>query len=368
MIDSERPRRTDRHLVPPSPPASQGLESLGFIDQATQQLAAIVESSDDAILTKDLDGIITSWNQGAERIFGYTAEEVIGQSVTLLIPANRPDEEPEILKRIRRGERIDHYETIRQRKDGSLIDISLTVSPLKDASGNIVGASKIARDITERQRALKQQQLLLREMAHRVKNVFALASSLVALSARNAETPGELADMVRDRLGALYRAHALTLPGGGEDSDAAEQHTRLHALLRTILLPHLDDDNEKQVAVVGEDVLLNPQAVTPVAMVLNELATNAAKHGALSVTSGRIAFECRQEDDHVVMCWTERDGPSFEEPSGYEGFGSRLIRTAVERQLGGTMRRKWHPGGLTVTLVFDRAGLLARFCPTPNGR
>jgi PAS domain S-box-containing protein len=357
MIDSERPRRTDRHLVPPSPPASRGLESLGFIDQATQQLAAIVESSDDAILTKDLDGIITSWNQGAERIFGYTSEEAIGQPVTLLIPADRPDEEPGILERIRHGKRVDHYETTRQRKDGSLIDISLTVSPLKDASGKIVGASKIARDITERQRALHQQQLLLREMAHRVKNVFALASSLVALSARNAETPGELADMVQDRLGALYRAHALTLPAGGDDSDAAEQHTRLHALLRTILLPHLDDDSEQQVAVVGEDVLLNPLAVTPVAMVLNELATNAAKHGALSVTSGRIAFECRHEDDHVVMCWTERDGPSFEEPSGHEGFGSRLIRTAVERQLGGTMRRKWHPGGLTVTLVFDRASL-----------
>jgi PAS domain S-box-containing protein len=325
------------------------------MDRATQQLAAIVEASDDAILTKDLDGVITSWNQGAERLFGYTAEEAIGQPVTLLIPADRPDEEPGILARIRRGERVDHYETIRQRKDGSLIHISLTVSPLKDASGKIVGASKIARDITERQRALDQQQLLLREMAHRVKNVFALASSLVALSARNAETAGELADLVRDRLGALYRAHALTLPGG--DSDAAELHTRLHALLHTILLPHLDADNEKQIAVVGEDLLLNPRAVTPLAIVLNELATNAAKHGALSVTSGRIAFECRQEDDHVVMCWTERDGPSFEEPSGHEGFGSRLTRTAVERQLGGTMRRKWHPDGLTVTLVLDRASL-----------
>jgi len=357
MTDSERPRRTDWKLGTPSPPTSPGLESFGFMDQATQHLAAIVESSDDAILTKNLDGIITSWNQGAERLFGYTSEEAIGQSVTLLIPADRPDEEPGILECIRRGERVDHYETIRQRKDGSLIDISLTVSPLKDASGKIVGASKIARDITERQRALKQQQLLLREMAHRVKNVFALASSMVALSARNAETPGELADMVRDRLGALYRAHALTLPGGDDDSDAVEQHTRLHALLRTILLPHLDDDNETQIAVFGEDLLLNPQAVTPVAMILNELATNAAKHGALSATSGRIAFECRQEDDHVVMCWTERDGPFFEEPSGNEGFGSRLTRTAVERQLGGTMSRRWHPGGLTVTLVFDRASL-----------
>jgi PAS domain S-box-containing protein len=116
-------------------------------------LAAIVEGSDDAILSKDLNGVIQSWNAGAERIFGYTASEVIGKPVTILIPAGRLNEEPEILRQIRSGQRIDHYETVRQRKDGTLVDISLTISPIKDASGKIVGASKIARDITERIRA-----------------------------------------------------------------------------------------------------------------------------------------------------------------------------------------------------------------------
>ena len=119
---------------------------------ATAQLAAIVTSSKDAIISKDLDGVITSWNKGAEALFGYTAEEPIGRPVTLLIPEDRLDEEPQILERIRRGEAIEHYETVRRRKDGSLLDISLTVSPLRDASGRIVGASKIARDITERKR------------------------------------------------------------------------------------------------------------------------------------------------------------------------------------------------------------------------
>jgi PAS domain S-box-containing protein len=108
---------------------------------------AIVESSVDAIISKDLAGVIITWNRGAQRLFGYTAEEAIGRSVTMLIPADRPDEEPMILGRVRRGERIDHYETVRRRKDGSLVDISLTVSPIKDEAGNIVGASKIARDI-----------------------------------------------------------------------------------------------------------------------------------------------------------------------------------------------------------------------------
>jgi len=114
--------------------------------------AAIVESSDDAILSKDLNGIIRSWNTAAERIFGYTASEVIGKSVTILIPPGHENEEPRILSRIRSGEKVDHYETVRQRKDGSLVDISLSVSPIKDADGRIIGASKIARDITARKR------------------------------------------------------------------------------------------------------------------------------------------------------------------------------------------------------------------------
>jgi PAS domain S-box-containing protein len=119
-------------------------------------LAGIVESSDDAIISKDLDGIINSWNKGAERIFGYSAAEAIGQPATLLMPPDRVNEEPTILKKIRQGEKVDHYETIRRRKDGSLIDISLTVSPIKNAEGKIVGGSKIARDISDRKRGERQ--------------------------------------------------------------------------------------------------------------------------------------------------------------------------------------------------------------------
>jgi PAS domain S-box-containing protein len=168
-------------------------------EQFEKRFASVVESSDDAIVSKDLDGIIKTWNPGAERLFGYTAEEVIGKPITLLIPMDRHDEESEILSRIRRGERIDHYETLRQRKDGSLIEISVTVSPLKNAEGRIIGASKIARDITERRRAQEQQNLLLREMSHRVKNLFAVTSGLVTLSARSARTLADLAEAVRER-------------------------------------------------------------------------------------------------------------------------------------------------------------------------
>src|SRR5262249_43196807 len=139
-------------------------------------LSAIIESADDAVISKTLDGVITSWNAGAERIFGYTAEEAIGRPVTMLIPDDHPDEEPKILARIRAGERVDHYETVRVRKDGTRIDISLTVSPIKDANNNIIGASKIARDITEQ----KEAQQTLREQAEIIETVNRLGQTLAA--------------------------------------------------------------------------------------------------------------------------------------------------------------------------------------------
>ena len=126
---------------------------------ATQLLVAIVDSSDDAIVSKSLDGVITSWNAGAERLFGYTAREALDQHVSLIIPFNRRSEEAAILERLREGERIEHFETVRLSKDGTTLDISLTISPLRDAAGNIIGASKIARDITQR----KQMDQTLRE-------------------------------------------------------------------------------------------------------------------------------------------------------------------------------------------------------------
>jgi PAS domain S-box-containing protein len=139
--------------------------------QAREQLASIVESSGDAIVSKTLDGIIVSWNSAAENLFGYAAEEVIGKSITILIPAELHDEEPKILEHVRRGDSLDHYETIRRRKDGSRVPVSLSVSPVKDAHGAIVGASKIARDITARKQAEHERDRIegeLRELSEKL--------------------------------------------------------------------------------------------------------------------------------------------------------------------------------------------------------
>jgi PAS domain S-box-containing protein len=319
-------------------------------------IAAIVESSEDAVVTKDLNGIIATWNHGATRLFGYAPEEVIGKPITILIPAERHDEEPTILNRIRRGERIDHYETVRQRKDGSTVDISLTVSPVRNPEGKIIGASKIARDITERRRAEEQQRLLLRELDHRVKNLFALASGVVAISARSAATPDELASAVRDRLGALARAHALTLPVTSEGGKRIEQSTTLHALIRTILSPYegQTDIERARVAITGPDMRLAGGLVTTFALLLHEFATNAAKYGALSTSAGHIEIACSEADGQFALTWRERGGPPIDSHTGSEGFGTMLARATVKDQLRGEISRQWETEGLTIRLSFSR--------------
>ena len=152
----------------------------------------MVESSDDIIVSKTLDGIITSWNPAAERIFGWTAAEAVGQHITLIIPEDRRAEEDDVLARIRRGERVDHFETVRLAKDGRLVDVSITVSPVKDAAGRIVGASKVARDITERRRLEEQRALLLtreQEARRQAETLNTAKDELIATVSHELRTP-----------------------------------------------------------------------------------------------------------------------------------------------------------------------------------
>ncbi len=167
-------------------------------DDAVQRLAAIVESSEDAIISKDLSGTIMSWNQGAERLFGYRAEEAIGRPITLLIPSSRHDEEREILERIRQGQKVDHYETVRQCKNGSQIDVSLTISPLRDREGVIIGASKIARNITERKKTERELEHAkeVAEAASRAKDTFL---AVLSHELRTPLTPVLMTAAVRER-------------------------------------------------------------------------------------------------------------------------------------------------------------------------
>ncbi|MFI5071490.1 MAG: PAS domain S-box protein [Terriglobales bacterium] len=167
--------RRQPKLVRSSP---EDMSKLKQAEEITGLLAAIVASSDDAIISKNLDGIITSWNESAERIFGYTPDEAIGQNITLIIPPERLAEESDILGRIRRGERVDHFHTARRRKDGGLLDLALTISPVRDSSGRVIGASKVARDITTQ----KQVERALRENEQRFRVITDASPILVWMS------------------------------------------------------------------------------------------------------------------------------------------------------------------------------------------
>jgi PAS domain S-box-containing protein len=303
-------------------------------------LASIVESSDDAIVSKNLDGIITSWNKGAERIFGFTAGEATGQPITIVIPQDRQDEERTILTRIRRGERIDHFETIRRRKDGSLIVISLTVSPIKNAGGEIVGASKIARDISEQKRSQELIATLAREAEHRSKNLLANVQAMVKLS--QSDTREGLKQAIEGRIQALANVHSLFV-----------QTRWIGAELSTVVRQELAPYSEKgatRVRIEGPQVLLEPNAAQSVAMVLHELATNAAKYGALALANGQIDLRWSHEPGQQLnLRWTEVGGPTAETPTR-EGLGGRIIKQMIE-QLGGKVQFDWRSEGLVCEIA-----------------
>lgn len=307
-------------------------------------LAAIVEGSDDAIISKDLDGVIRSWNGGAARLFGYTPEEAVGRPVTMLIPEDRLNEEPLILAGIRAGERFEHFETVRRRKDGAPVDISLTISPIRNRQGVIVGASKIARDITGRRIAQEQQELLLGEMHHRVKNLFALATAIVSFSVRSARDPAEAPQIIQSRLAALARAHDITMTAWRDDG-REKSATNLQALLQIILEPYQGAD---RIAVSGDNPPVGPRALTNLALLLHELATNAAKYGALSAPGGLLDLRIAVEAGVVRMWWWEQGGPVAANP-GTAGFGSRLEQ-GLAVALGARITRDWRPAGLAITI------------------
>ncbi|PSJ56272.1 PAS domain S-box protein [Pseudaminobacter soli (ex Li et al. 2025)] len=307
-------------------------------------LAAIIEGSDDAIVSKDLKGTIQSWNPGASRLFGYTANEVVGKPITILIPQDRLDEEPAILSQIQQGKRVEHFETVRRRKDGSLVDISLTISPIRNGQGVIVGASKIARDITEKRLAREQQQLFMGELRHRVKNLFALASAIVSVSARSCADTEELVGSIQARLSSLAHAHELTM-SGWQDELETEQQVDLEALIRTILEPY---SSWNRTAVEGDNPVVRGKCVTHIALLLHELATNAAKYGSLSADNGKLRVNVQAEGDQVRLLWEETGGPV---PSpGPVGFGSRLEK-GLASALSATIERDWRTTGLVATIT-----------------
>lgn len=314
-------------------------------EQRLRWLASIVVSSHDAIISKDISGTITTWNNAAEALFGYTSEEVIGRPITILIPPDRHHEELSILERISRGERIENYETVRRRRDGSSVNVSLTISPVRNAEGRIVGASKIARDITGRKRAEAREKMLTAELDHRVKNILAQVAAIAKSTREGSRSVDEFLRSLDGRIQALAAAHMLL-------AQSAWQGVGVDALVRSQLAPYASGTN---ITIRGTDVILAVAEIQILTRVLHELATNAAKYGALSIPGGRlsVSWDCstNEKETNLVFVWRELSGPPV--PSKIEAsYGTDLIRNLIPHELGGSVDLVFAPDGAFCRIKF----------------
>jgi two-component system, chemotaxis family, CheB/CheR fusion protein len=304
-------------------------------------LAALVDSSFDAILSKTLDGTITSWNAAAERMYGYPAAEAIGRSIEFIVPADRLEELQAMDAQLARGERVLPFETVRLTRDGRQIDVQLTMSPILDAQGAVVGASGIGRDISERRQAEHRQRRLIEELNHRVNNTLAIAQSLATQSLHHSPSPEHFAAAFRGRLAALADVHTLLAAAGWEGA-------RLHDLLRVQIAPYRTPEGS-DVRIQGQDVALEPNAVLALGLALHELTANAATHGALASPSGRIDISTQVLAEggrrRLVLTWRERGGPPVRE-ARRSGFGGVMIERGLAYQLTATVALEFRPAGV----------------------
>ncbi|KQZ47488.1 PAS domain S-box protein [Ensifer sp. Root558] len=321
-----------------------------------RRLAAIIASSNDAILGIDLGMKITSWNTGAERLYGYTADEVIGRSVLVLVPEDRQGEEPAILRQVSAGLKVEPYETARLHKDGRSVPVLLSVSPIYDAYGVIVGASKIAHDISARKDAERLQSVLVGELNHRVKNLFATVLAISRQTLGHGQIDAADVRSFEARLSSMARAHDLLTHGTWEQAE-------LRAIVEQSISPYSPD----RFAVTGPSIQVPQRAVVSICLALHELATNAAKYGALAVDQGRVSIAWTVQTGtgspaRLVLRWEETGGPPVTPPT-HRGFGSRLIENLLAAELNGTVKITYDPKGVVCEVD---ANLLSEWDQQPN--
>jgi PAS domain S-box-containing protein len=373
-------------------------------EEAQARLAAIIESSDDAIVSKTLDGIIRTWNAGAERLFGHRAEEAVGRPITLIIPPDRLGEETEILSRLSRGERIEHFETVRMAKDGRLIDISLTISPVRDAEGTIIGASKIARDVTGRKQAeeaLRKAMEALQEagrrkdeflavLAHELRNPLApLRNGLqvMRLASGDADLVAKTRDMMDRQLSHMVRLIDDLLDISRIGSNKMELR-RSRVLLADVISSAVETarpvleaaGQELTVALPPEPILLDAD-LTRLAQVFGNLLNNSAKY---TERGGRIWLTAAREGGDVIVAVRDTGigipadalpavfdlfsqvDRSMERSTGGLGIGLALVKGLVEMH-GGTVEAASPGQGRGSTFTVRLPVLESRPAP-PAGR
>jgi PAS domain S-box-containing protein len=308
---------------------------------AQGRLAAIVSSSPNAMVSQSSEGIIRTWNSAAERLFGYQASEVTGKSARMFYPDDQQSEFTDILAEVRSGNAV-HRDGQRRHKDGHLIDVSISVAPMYDDAGRVIGISSIISDIGERKAREKHIEFLMRELSHRSKNLLAVVQAIAGQTARYSDDLDEFQTRFSQRLHAMARAQDLLVARNWEGAQLTD-------LVRSQLAPFTEDVSAR-IEMSGPELDLRPDAVHNLTLALHELATNAAKYGALSVPDGRVAVEWQVADGEADvprfhMTWREHSGPPVRPPER-KGFGHVVIADMV----GTALRGK-------VDLLFEQSGL-----------
>jgi PAS domain S-box-containing protein len=285
-------------------------------------------------------------------MFGYASEEIVGRSILTIIPPDRHSEEGYILQQARAGRTIENYDTVRVRKDGRQLHVSLSISPIFGNDGQILGISKIARDVTASKIAQQTQHLLLRELNHRSKNLLAVADAILRQTAKNTP-PQELVNRVSRRFHALSVNQDLLI-------DKDWRGVELEHVVRSQLAALIDNVGTR-LAVGGPTIMLTPAAAQAIGLAIFELGSNALKFGSLSAPNGRVDVDWHvlsgSEPEELVLSWRESGGPRIKIPK-HKGFGSTVIEGMVARSLVGRASIDYAPTGIVWQLVAPTASLL----------
>lgn len=294
------------------------------------------------------------WNTNNEAIHGLRPGQFGGTGKAwqqLLHPEDRDQVLAKCNEAIETGEPVEHEWRIVW-PNGATRWVSARFQISRDQTGSAIRMTGVNVDITARKQAEDAQTLLLKEMDHRVKNLFFLMDSMVALSARSANTTQEMVSAVRGRLNALMRAHDLVRPEPGVLVRPTTERTTLDTIVRTILSPHrYGDGTTNRITITGPDVAVGPKAVFGLALTLHEIATNAAKYGALSNETGSLSVEWCADNHYLDLQWTECGGPKIAGSPEKMGFGSALAHQSIASQLGGKIVRDWRNRGLFLNIL-----------------
>ncbi len=326
---------------------------LTFVDITERQqheferarLAAIVASSNDAIISHTLDGTITSWNSGAERMFGHTAGRILGRPLSLLLPVGANGDLQRIQDTCAQDQRGGGVEMTWLRQDGTPLEVAMTCSPIHDTAGRVIARATIARDISERKLAVQHRELMLGELNHRVKNTLGSVQAIALQTLASAPSLEAFKDAFMARLMALSNTHNLL-------ADDAWNGVDLREIVDSELAPY-EKDGYNTARIVGEPLQLTSKMALALSMALHELATNAGKYGALSVSHGQVAVDWRIREVHgqpwLRLRWVESGGPTVAEPTR-RGFGSRLITEGLAFELDGEVALAFDPDGVSCTI------------------